>query len=227
MFRNRLFVAVLAVTVAPAAFAAPDAPKKDAPKKEEPKKEAPAEPSTEPEGVPLELRIVRENKENKDPIEYHTGDPDHMFRQKVVEAELKGNPLRGTFVELFMEIKNTGPKPLTVYVSGDVTLLTLDLQGKGAMTAEKKHAPLKDTIPPTAVTILPGKTYIMPLNTLDHGVRNEEKHAYIAKGGNYTLTATFKTGVSPAPKGTRFLPKGFGEVILKSPPFKFLAVKPS
>ena len=93
---------------------------------------------------------------------------------------------------------------------------------------ESKHAPLKDTIPPTAVTILPGKIYQMPLFRLDYGVRNEETHAYMTKGGYYTLSASLKTGVFPAPKGTtHFLPKGFGEVKLKSAPFRFLAVKPT
>ncbi len=227
MFRNLFVAALLVIGAAPIVAAGADAPKKDAPAgADAPKKDAPAAASTEPEGVPLELKIV---KETADPLEFHTdGFPNHVFEEKILQAAQKGTPLKGSVVELFMEIKNTGKEPITIWVSGDVTFLTLDLQGKGAKSVESKHAPLKDTIPPKAVTILPGKIHQMPLFRLDYGVRNEEKHAYMTKGGYYTLTATFKTGISPAPKGTtHFLPKGFGEVILKSAPFRFLAVKPS
>jgi hypothetical protein len=218
MFRKRFFIAAVLVVVATSPFA-PAGPK------ERPRVTL-GESSTEPKGIPLELTIGCDSVE---PLEVHTGgDPAHIYQENIEKGAKTGHPLTGSVVELFMEIKNTGREAITIWVSGDVTLLTLDLQGNGARKAEAKLPRPKNTIPPKAVTIQPGKSYQMPLFSLSHGFRNEEKHAYVTEGGTYILTATFKTGISPAPKQTtRPLQNGFGEVILKSGQYKFLAVRPS
>ena len=95
------------------------------------------------------------------------------------------------------------------------------------MTVESKARPAPGTIPPKMVTIPAGKSHKIALTSLSHGFRMQAKYTYITEIGDYQLTATFKTAVSPAPSGTRELSPGFGEVILKSAPIEFYVKRPS
>jgi len=219
----RLFAATLC-SFALLPSVVPCAEPKDAPKNEP--KDAPTGPSTDPKGVPLELKIIDQSPAAYD-IHYY-GDPLRVFRQKIVQREKEGRLIRPFSVDMVLEIKNTGGAPLEIWVSGDATLLTLDLKGNEAMTAKEKGPPAKDVVPPTVVKLAPGKAYQFPLTELRYGPRNQETNAYVTNPGIHELTATFITAVSPAPKNAKkILKNGFGEVILKSVPLKFRAMMPT
>jgi hypothetical protein len=47
-----------------------------------------------------------------------------------------------------------------------------------------------------------------------------EKFAYWTEPGEYTLAASLKSAVSPAPPGSTRADEGFGVVTLRSPPIK-------
>lgn len=189
---------------------------------EEGKDEKP-QASTEPKGLPLELRIVGElagwELDSR-------GDPATKFQEKIRAGEKSGQLVSATRVELELEIRNTGSSSIRIWVSGDATLLTFDLKGPGAMTADSKE-PLNGTIAPQTVTIAPGKSHRIPFTSLAHGKRLKARHSYITEIGRYQLSATFKTGVSPAPSGSKGSSAGFGEVILKSAPIEFNVKRPS
>jgi hypothetical protein len=187
-------------------------------------KEDPDKPSTDPKGVPIELKIINLQE---DRFEVDTdGHPYSKFQQMLRDAELAGSPLRATSVEMALEIKNTGPAAIKIWVGGDVTLLNLSVKGTGARFAEAKLPKPKGVIPPVVVEIKAGKTHRIPLESLTYGFRNETKYAYITEGGMYELSATFRTGVFPAPaKCKNILQNGFGEVQLKSPTLHLRAVR--
>ena len=192
--------------------------------KTEPKEEA--LPATEPKGVPLELKIINAALEpyDVDP----RGEPMYKFQEKIRQAEQGGLLMHPTYVEMFLEITNTGSAALDIWVGGDLTALTLDLKGNGARSAARKPPVLNDFIAPKSIKIPAGKSHRIPLPALASGIRNEEKFSYVTEPGLYWLSATFRTGVSPAPKGTtKQLKNGFGEVLLKSAPLGFRAVRPS
>jgi hypothetical protein len=70
------------------------------------------------------------------------------------------------------------------------------------------------------MTLAPGKTYSMPIKSLQHGFRGVSKSTYWTEPGEYTITASFKTAISPAPKGSKEAEKGFGNALLVSEPVK-------
>lgn len=178
-------------------------------------------PSTEPKDLPIELTIVSETNEF-----YFDGRGEQpaKFQQRIRDMEKYGDPLPATRVQMNLQIKNKGKSTIRIWESGDATLLTLDLKGPDAMTAEAKR---KGTgfISPTVVSIAPGKTYSIPLTSLTSGFRNETKFAYCGGLGNYQLSASFKTGMSPTPQGAKALGNDFGEVVLKSAPYAFRVEK--
>ena len=203
------FLAAVFVALAPFALAARD--------------EKPVA-STEPKDVPLELKLVADQADWE--LDSR-GDPSFKFQEKIRAGEKSGEPVSATRVNLELEIKNTGKQPLRIWVSGDATLLSLDLTGPGAMTAAAKLTPPTGVDPPHSVTLAPGKSYKIPLSSLAYGFRLSATHAYITETGDYQLSATFKTGVSPAPPNSKGLTLGFGEVTLKSAPIAFFVKRPS
>jgi hypothetical protein len=122
-------------------------------------------------------------------------------------------------VELVLELKNTGDKEITIWIAddygkeerqqgGDYVTLQLDLKGPGAVSALVKQQSTKPlTPPPRTHKIAPGKIYSLPITTLNygtHGVATYQGYrACWTEAGKYTLTATFKTAVSPPPEGSK------------------------
>jgi hypothetical protein len=214
VLRLSILAALALVLGSPAAFAPPPEAKDD-----------PSAPSTEPKGLPIELKIVNESLEAYDLDS--RGVPPYKFQERLREAAKTGELPFPTRVEMQLEIKNTGTSTIKVWVAGDATLLTLDLKGNGAMVFDRRLPRPNSVKPPVEVTIGPGKSHKIPLTEFAYGLRNQAIYAYITETGLYHLTATFKTAVAPAPGGTKEPKAGWGEVILKSAPLTFRVVRPS
>jgi hypothetical protein len=183
-------------------------------------------PGTDPKGIPIELKIINSALEAYEVNSL--GDPYFKYQENIRKAEKSGELLPSTHVEMELEITNKGTEAIQIWVSGDATLLALELKGNGAMTASAKFPPVTSFIPPEVVKIAPGKSHRIPLTDLCFGFRNKATHAYVTEPGVYRLSASFRTGVYPPPqKATKILQKGFGEVLLRAAPIDFRAVRPS
>jgi hypothetical protein len=184
-------------------------------------------PSTTPKNLPIELKVV-----NRAADEYElntSGDRVPKYQERIRLGESNGWLLAASQVDMELVITNTGPRPLQIWVGGDGTELGLELRGNGAMRAEDRSNSLGGpAAPPEVVSIAPGKSHSVPLTSLNFGPRDRVKRAYITETGVYRLSATLRTAVSPAPKGSVPV-KGtkFGEVQLHSAPITFRVVRPS
>jgi hypothetical protein len=183
--------------------------------KQKPKKE---KGSTDPKGVPLELRLVA--KKAKYPLDLggQTGDE---FRKQLEEAKKTGKYPAPPAVDFTLEMRNTGKKDLQIHVQGDMNVLTLNLKGPGAVSASPPAAVTADFRLPKTITLAAGKSHSFPaLKSLTYGFRGVGAQAYWTKAGDYTLTATYTTAVSPAPKDAKDAGNGFGSVTVTSAPVK-------
>ena len=122
-------------------------------------------------------------------------------------------------MDLALELKNTSDKEIKIWIVGDLrdekrqnggdyVTLKLDLNGPGAVnTLVRDSRTTPRTPPPTVHAIAPGKTWTLPVTSLchgTHGVRHMSEHrSYWTQAGDYTLTATFQTAVSPKPAGAQ------------------------
>jgi hypothetical protein len=175
---------------------------------------------TEPAGVPLEARLIAK----KDTYVLDLGGKTPEEFRKL----LKNSTPLAPAVDLELEFKNRGTKDLTFLVGGsnpDIPLL-LKLQGKGAVNlALPAIAAGIVSMPPKQVTLAPGKTHKLPIKGLiTSRLGREGSASYWTQPGNYTLIATYKTAVSPVPKGARDNGKGFGPVTVISAPVKLKVV---
>jgi hypothetical protein len=165
---------------------------------------------TDPDGAPLEAKLVvkkdtyKLDLSGKTPEEYRDA---AKTKPPVVE------------VDLALELKNTSDTEITIWIAddygkeerqegGDYVKLQLDLKGPGAVsvrTALRETTPA--TPPPRTRAIAAGKTFSIPITTLNygsHGIAHYEAHrASWTEAGEYTLAATFQTAVSPSPKGSK------------------------
>jgi hypothetical protein len=194
-----------------------------------------ANAKTDPPGAPLEARLVLKKETytldlgSKTPAEYRDA--------------VKNHPPR-VDVDLLLELKNTSAREIKIWIVGDLrdetrqnggdyVTLKLDLQGPGAVNAlvrEVKTKPL--TPPPTVHAVAPGKTWTLPITSLCHGTHGiahrSEHRSYWTRAGDYTLTATFKTAVSPKPDGakeTRWAHFEGGFVTVTTAPVKLKVVE--
>jgi hypothetical protein len=122
-------------------------------------------------------------------------------------------------VDLVLEIKNTSGKDIAVWINGDPTRLMLDLKGPGAVNSELKGlATTLEFRVPNAIKLAPGQSHKLEIKSLSHGMRGASHRSYWVEPGEYTLTASFLTGVSPPPPGAQKADDGFGVVTLTSAP---------
>jgi hypothetical protein len=175
-------------------------------------------PRADPEGTPLELAITGKAKYPHDLIGYATS----AEYREAIDAVAKGKRKlpRPPFVDIAVEIKNTSDKPVKVWAKGDPVVLALNLKGKGAINIDPPLAFTREFRLPEAVEIAPGKSHKIELTSLTSGHRMASHYSYWTEPGEHELTATLKTGVSPAPKGAKEGMDGFGMVTLTSAPFK-------
>jgi RNA polymerase sigma factor (sigma-70 family) len=179
---------------------------------------------TDPAGVPLEARLVAK----KDTYRLDLGGktPDE-FRKLLQDKTYPPAPT----VELELQFRNTGDKDLSFLVGGtnpDMPLL-LKLDGAGAFNAVLP-AMLAAIVsrPPTEISLASGKTHSFAVGSLrTANLGREGSISYWTEPGEYTLTATFRTEVNPAPQGAKEgRKKGFGQVTLTSNPLKLKVEAP-
>jgi hypothetical protein len=172
----------------------------------------------EPEGTPLELSVTGKTAYPLD-LQGFAGSAEY---REAIEGVAKGKKRlpRPPAVDLAVEIKNTSDKPVRVWVKGDPVVLTLHLKGKDAMNIDPPLAFTREFRLPQPVEIAPGKSHKIELKSLTSGHRMASHYSYWTEPGEHELTATLKTGVSPAPKGAKEGMDGFGRVTLTSAPFK-------
>jgi len=140
------------------------------------------------------------------------------FRQLVKDAEKSGRMVPPPpAVDVVLEITNTSDKDIKIWNSGTPVQLNLTLTGPGALEARPRVAFPAIFIVPKAVDLAPGKSVSIPITKLQYGRRNMEKMAYWTAPGEYKLTASYNTGLQPAPKDTREN-MGFGQVTITSEP---------
>lgn len=184
-------------------------------------------PSTTPKDLPIELKVV--NKATEAYGLNTRGDRVTKYQERIRLGESNGELLAASRVDMELVITNTGSQSIQIWVGGDGTELSLTLRGSGAMLAEERPGTSTGKAPPPeAVSIAPGKSHSMPLTSLSFGPPNQAKRAYLTETGEYRLSATLRTAITPAPKGSVPV-KGtkFGEVQLRSAPITFRVVRPS
>jgi hypothetical protein len=108
---------------------------------------------------------------------------------------------------------------VTVWVTGDPVVLTLNLSGKGAFNLDPPIAMTREFRVPQELRLDAGKSHTFPVKQLKSGERGLTHYSYWTGPGEYDLTATLRTGVQPAPKGAKNI-DGFGAVTVTSAPFR-------
>ena len=172
--------------------------------------------SVQPEGAPLELTISGEAKYTLD----LGGKTPEEYEKLILDAKEKGGRMPATpKVDLKLTVKNTGDKAIKIHKNGDPVVLDLELKGKGAVSAAPNLAFTQEFRLPQEVELAPGKSVEFTLTALTSGFRGASKFTYWTAPGDYELVASWKTGVSPAPKGSKD-EEGFGAVTVTSAPLK-------
>jgi hypothetical protein len=121
-------------------------------------------------------------------------------------------------VDLSLEIRNTGDKDLLIRMGGTTTIIDLDLKGPAAVTTALKGRVTNHlAVAPKTITLAPGKSQSVAVNSLSFGFKDTHA-AYWLAPGKYTLTASYKTTVSPAPAKAVAADEGFGAVTITSAP---------
>ena len=172
--------------------------------------------SVKPAGAPLELTITGVAEYTLD-LGGKTGEE---YARSIADAKDKGGRMPAPpKVDLKLVVKNTGDKAITIYKTGDSVVLDLELKGKGAVNVAPNSAFTTEFRLPQPVELAAGKSVEFTVTALSSGFRGASKFAYWTAPGEYELVASWKTGVSPAPKGSEES-EGFGTVTVTGAPFK-------
>src|SRR5262249_55814992 len=169
---------------------------------------------TEPKDAPLQA-IVKANKTTYK-VDLGGKSAEEVGKQ-IKDADQPENYPPAPEVDLTLELKNTGDKEIQIWIGGDTTRLGLDLKGKNAINTEiKGQAVTQELRQPQAIRLGPGKSHKIEIKKLSYGHRGASHRSFWLEPGDYTLTATYLTGLSPAPKGSEELGDGFGRVTVIS-----------
>jgi hypothetical protein len=121
-------------------------------------------------------------------------------------------------VDLEVQLRNTGDKEITLLIGGDDAKLLMDLKGPGAVVANSWVAFTDERRAAKRVTLAPGKGTVIPIKRLAFGYRMAGQFAYWLEPGDYTLTLSYKTAVSPPPPNAKEQRANFGQVTVISAP---------
>jgi hypothetical protein len=169
---------------------------------------------TEPKDAPLQA-ILKANKATYK-VDLAGKSAEEVGKQ-IKDADQPEHYPPAPEVDLTLELKNTGDKEILIWIGGDTTRLGLDLKGKNAINAEiKGQAVTQELRQPQAIRLGPGKGHKIEIKKLSYGHRGASHRSFWLEPGDYTLTARYLTGLSPAPKGSEDLGDGFGRVTVTS-----------
>ena len=177
-----------------------------------------AKGTTDPPGVPLEARLVA----RKDTYTLDLGGKTPEEFRKLVESR---HYPAAPEVDLVLEFHNTGDQEIKFLVGGhnpDIPV-QLRLDGPGAMNVTLPAGPgsKSQSRPPEQVSLAPGKSHALPFGRLwTSNAGHEGCACYWTQPGEFTLVATYQTGVFPPPKDAKPWNKEFGTVTLTSSPVK-------
>src|SRR5262249_7635516 len=124
------------------------------------------------------------------------------YKKAIKDGEKSGKTPASPKVEMSLELTNTSDKEVKIWIGGDPTQVSLDLKGPGAVSVMPPRFFRREFRAPKAVTLGPGKSETIPINSLSYGFRGASADAYWTEPGEYTLTASYVTAISPAPKGS-------------------------
>ena len=145
------------------------------------------------------------------------GKTSEEYRELLKYYEKAGRMPPPPAVALVLEITNTSDKEIKLWDGGDPVQVNLTLTGNGSVNANPRLVFTRDFRGPSAVTLAPGKSLSIPVTKLVGGFRGMAQMSYWTEPGEYKLTASFQTGVQPAPKGTKDF-DGFGKVTVTTEP---------
>jgi len=166
---------------------------------------------TDPPGVPLAALLTSKPASYALDLGGKTADE---VRKQIEAGDYPAPPA----VDLNLELRNTGDKDLLIRMGGTTTILDLDLQGPAALTVAFKGRLINHlAVAPKTITLAPGKSQSVAINSLAFGFKHSHA-AYWLAPGKYTLTASYKTTVSPAPAKAVAADEGFGAVTIISAP---------
>jgi len=171
--------------------------------------------TVDPATTPLEVTIT--GKVTKYTLDL-TGTTSKDYAKSLEEASKNGRPVRPPAVDLVVKVTNTSKEKIQVWNKGDTVAMIIQLSGKGALNLKPSLATTLEFRLPEAVVLEAGKSIEFPVKVLSSGFRGNSDYSYWTDAGEYELFATFRTGVSPAPKGAEDQ-DGFGIVRAKSKAF--------
>jgi len=168
-------------------------------------------PAAEAGKGPLKAEIIV----GKDTYELDPAAAGKDFAEKLRAAEKQGPvPARPPKVNLSLRLSNLDTQPVTINVGADSSKLELDLQGPGAVNLQPRVMMTREFRMGRPVTIEPGKSYDLPIESLSSGMRGITKLSYWTETGEYTLTASYTSGG-----------RGAGAVTAKADPVKLKVVE--
>jgi hypothetical protein len=172
---------------------------------------------SDPTGVPVQARL--ESRKTSYTLDLGSMTAE-QFRKQVRDGDTTGAYPPAPSVDLMLSLHNSGEKEVDIRVGGTTTIVMLDVEGPGALSVPlKRQITSKIVIAPRVVTLKPGQSEAVPITSLSYGFKGSHR-AYWTEPGEYTLTTSYKTAVSPAPKGSTDAGNGFGNVTLTSAPIK-------
>jgi len=172
--------------------------------------------------LPVTAKLVA--KETKYKIDLGGRSADE-FKKALPDQEKSGKTPTPPAVDMVLEITNTSDKEVKIWEKGDPVFVALKLEGPGAVSAKPNRATTLEFRSPVPTTLAPGKTLSIPVKSLTYGFRGNAQQVYWTEPGEYTLTATFQTGINPAPDGLKANPDGFAPVGIVSEPVKVTVEK--
>ncbi|GIW80343.1 MAG: hypothetical protein KatS3mg105_2150 [Gemmatales bacterium] len=183
----------------------------------------PAEGKTDPPGVPLEAVLIDKAKTYR--IDLGGVEP-KAFQQAIKQAEKIGGRLPPSpKVDFVLRVKNVGKKDITIWSSGSPVAVRVHVEGKGALVATPLVAFPAIYQIPMPKKLAPGQTVEFPIKSLAYLHPSGSKQYYWIEPGDYSVTASLITGVSPIPEGAKMIQKDFGRVTITSSPITVKVAK--